>query len=94
MKRELLTDEELSRALQDIPTWQVVDGRLRRTVQCPTFPEAIEFVRRVAEAAEALNHHPDIDIRWRTVHLTLWTHDRGGLTEYDVELARRIDRVV
>lgn len=94
MRRELLTDEELNRALLDIPAWQVVDGRLRRTVECSTFPEAIEFVRRVADVAEELDHHPDIDIRWRTVQLALWTHDRGGLTEFDVELARRIDRVV
>lgn len=94
MKRDLLSPDELAAALPEIPEWRVADGRLRRTVECATFPEAIELVRRVADIAEELDHHPDIDIRWRTVHLALWTHDRGGVTEFDVEEARRIDRLL
>lgn len=94
MRRRLLTPEELDAALPGIPEWRVEDGRLRRTVTCPTFPDAIELVRRIAEIAEELDHHPDIDIRWRTVHLALWTHDRGGITEFDVAEARRIDRLL
>ena len=94
MRRDLLSAEELDAALPGIPEWRVADGRLRRTVVCPSFRDAIELVRRVADIAEELDHHPDIDIRYRTVHLTLWTHDRGGVTEFDLEAARRIDRLL
>jgi 4a-hydroxytetrahydrobiopterin dehydratase len=91
MKRELLSEDELAAALRDLPEWRVEDGRLRRTVTSPTFLDAVGLVRRIADVAEELDHHPDIDIRWRTLHLSLSTHDRGGLTEFDTELARRID---
>lgn len=94
MRRDVLSAAELAAVLPGIPRWRVADGRLRRTVTCPTFRDAIELVRRVADIAEELDHHPDIDIRWRTVHLALWTHDRGGITEFDVEEARRIDRLL
>ncbi|HEY9525219.1 MAG TPA: 4a-hydroxytetrahydrobiopterin dehydratase [Thermopolyspora sp.] len=94
MNRDLLTEAALSAVAKEIPEWRVTDGRMTRDVTCPTFPEAIELVRRIAAVAEELNHHPDIDIRWRTVHLALSTHDRGGITEFDVELARRIERLI
>ena len=58
-----------------------------------SFPDAVAFVVQVGFLAEAANHHPDVDIRWRTVHLALTTHDAGGLTALDVELARRIDAI-
>jgi 4a-hydroxytetrahydrobiopterin dehydratase len=60
-------------------------------VESPSFPEAVELVRKVAEAAEAANHHPDIDIRWRKVTYTLSTHSAGGLTQLDLDLAAQID---
>jgi 4a-hydroxytetrahydrobiopterin dehydratase len=56
--------------------------------------DGVEGVRRVAEAAERADHHPDIDIRWRTVTFTLATHSEGGITEKDVQLAREIDGLV
>jgi 4a-hydroxytetrahydrobiopterin dehydratase len=71
--------------------WARVDGALRRSVTFGSFLDGIEGVRRVAEAAERADHHPDIDIRWRTVTFTLATHSEGGITEKDVELAREID---
>ncbi|WP_061298951.1 4a-hydroxytetrahydrobiopterin dehydratase [Herbidospora cretacea] len=70
------------------------DGEiLRRTIDAPDFPTAILIVDRVAEEAEKMNHHPDIDIRWRTLHFTLTTHDAGGLTDLDYRLAERIDEI-
>ncbi len=75
----------------DAPAWELVDGRLVKTVACPTFPAALDFVMAVGRLAEEADHHPDIDIRWRNVTLTLVTHDAGGLTELDIALARAID---
>ena len=75
----------------DAPDWDLADGQLVKVVECPSFPAAIDFVVAVAALAEAADHHPDIDIRWRTVRLVLVTHDAGGITELDFALARAID---
>jgi 4a-hydroxytetrahydrobiopterin dehydratase len=75
----------------DAPRWALEDGRLVKVVECATFPAAIDFVVALAARAEEADHHPDIDIRWRTVRLVLVTHDAGGVTELDVALAREID---
>ncbi len=64
-----------------------------RTYELATFPAAIAFVGRVAELAEAADHHPDLDIRYRKVRVALTTHDSGGLTAKDMELAGQIDAV-
>jgi 4a-hydroxytetrahydrobiopterin dehydratase len=69
--------------------WAEIDRALERTFELPTFPDAIAFVNRVAELAEAENHHPDIRIDYRKVTLRWWTHTAGGVTERDVELARK-----
>ena len=89
----LLTDTEIADALTELPDWHRVDDSLVRTVEASTFPAAIELVRSVADEAEAANHHPDMDIRWRKVTFTLSTHSAGGLTESDRALARVIDRL-
>ncbi|MBF6327352.1 4a-hydroxytetrahydrobiopterin dehydratase [Nocardia transvalensis] len=93
MGTSLLTDEELSTALEDLPDWTHTGNSIARTVEAPSFLAGIELVRRVASAAEAANHHPDIDIRWRRVTFTLSTHSAGGLTQLDVALAHEIDRL-
>ena len=80
--------------LSDLPEWRREGDGIRRTVTAPDFPEAIRIVDEIAVKAEELNHHPDIDIRWRTLHLTLTTHDKGGLTELDFTLAAVIDGIV
>ena len=67
---------------------------IARTFQFKDFPAAMKFVNAVAELAEQAWHHPDIDIRWNKVTLTLTTHDAGGLTEKDFDLARKFDAVV
>jgi 4a-hydroxytetrahydrobiopterin dehydratase len=87
-----LPEDELAAALATLPTWSVVSGQLATTRELPTFLDAIGLVAQVAQVAEELDHHPDIDIRWRTVILAVSTHDSGGaITGRDVELARRVD---
>jgi 4a-hydroxytetrahydrobiopterin dehydratase len=87
----VLTDEEISRQLGDLGGWSGDTTALRQTVTAKNFPTAIRLVTAVAEIAEEMNHHPDIDIRWRTLHFALVTHSAGGVTQRDVELAHRID---
>lgn len=88
-----LPQAELDRALRDLPGWTVKDGALTKTFKHDSFPEAIVFVNAVAHLAELANHHPDIDIRYSNITLTLVTHDQGGITDKDVELARRIEEI-
>lgn len=90
-----LSDQDLANLATRLPAWQVGDGRLVRDIEAPTFPAAIEWVVMIAQAAEAMDHHPDIDIRWRRLHLELSTHSAGGrITDLDVALAERIDSIV
>ena len=89
----LLTQEEIDRALAGLEGWRRDGDSLVRAVEAESFLAGIELVRRVADAAEAADHHPDIDIRWRTVTFRLSTHSEGGLTGKDVALATTIDRL-
>lgn len=86
-----LTAAELDHFLASSPEWSLDEGMLVRRATATSFPEAIRWVVSVAEAAERADHHPDIDIRWRTVTFRLSTHDSGALTVLDVNLARDID---
>lgn len=88
---ELLNESDITAALADLQNWVRDGDALTRTVECPDFPAAIAFVDRVAEVAEAANHHPDIDIRWRKVTFTLSTHSDGGITDKDTSLAHQIN---
>lgn len=91
---KLLSDDEIAEALTRLPHWKREGDALERTAELGSFPQAIQVVNRVAEIAESVNHHPDIDIRWRTLVFRLSTHSAGGLTENDVSLAGEIDGVV
>jgi 4a-hydroxytetrahydrobiopterin dehydratase len=91
---ELLTDDQVQQALGGLDEWRQDRQELVREVELADFRTAIEVVDRVAEVAEIDNHHPDIDIRWRTLTFRLTSHDQGGLTSKDVELAGRIDAIV
>ena len=86
----LLTDEEIGRQLGDLPGWTREGDEIRASYEAPDFPTAIRLVDEVAGEAEDMDHHPDIDIRWRTVTFVLSTHSEGGLTQLDVELAHRV----
>lgn len=91
---ELLADDQIAEALADRPQWRTVERALVRTVELPSFPAAVEAVDRIAVVAEEMNHHPDIDIRWRTLKFSLSTHAKGGITSNDVALADRIDSIL
>ena len=89
----LLHADEVTRQLGDLPGWQWDGAALRRSIELPTFRGAIHVVDEVAEIAEQMNHHPDVDIRWKTLRFVLSTHSEGGVTQLDVELAHRIDEI-
>ena len=86
----LLTDEEIGRQLGDLSGWTREGNEIRASYEAPDFPTAVRLVDEVAVEAEDMQHHPDIDIRWRTVTFALSTHSAGGLTQLDVELAHRV----
>jgi 4a-hydroxytetrahydrobiopterin dehydratase len=85
--------EEVGRQLDGLPGWVGDVAALRRSYELPDFPTAISAVDEIAVVAEEMDHHPDIDIRWRTLHLTLSTHSAGGVTQLDVELAHRVHAI-
>lgn len=86
-----LSPVEIRAALKSLPTWKRKAATITRTFAFEDFPAAMKFVNAVARAAEKAWHHPDIDIRWNKVILTLTTHDAGGLTAKDFSLAERFD---
>ena len=90
----VLTDDQVDAALPDLDGWERADGALRRSIKFPAFLDGIDAVRRVGEKAEEKDHHPDIDIRWRTVTFALVTHSEGGITDKDVEMAKEINAIV
>jgi 4a-hydroxytetrahydrobiopterin dehydratase len=87
-----LSPNELDTALRSLPRWTVIEGKLHREFRFADFAEAFAFMTRVAALAEAANHHPDWSNAWNRVSIDLVTHDAGGITAKDVELARAIDR--
>ena len=89
----LLTEPEIAAALERLPEWSREGEWVVRTVRCPTFREAIDLVDRVADAAEAADHHPDMQIVWRRVTFRLTTKASGGLTEKDMAMAAQIERM-
>lgn len=91
---ELLDAEKVQVALAGLDHWTGDPTAITRRVELPSFPDAIAVVARVAMAAEDMDHHPDIDIRWRTLTFRCTTHSAGGVTARDIELARRIDEIV
>jgi len=86
--------EEAASRLDALPGWQIEAGELTRTFKFDDFVAALAFVNHVGELAEKAGHHPDIDIRYNRVRLSLVTHDAGGLTAKDFELAPAVDRLV
>lgn len=89
MSRQL-DDDELQRQLTNLPGWHGSTDHLMCSYRFGSYLDGVAAVPRVAVEAEEMNHHPDIDIRWRQVNFTLSTHDAGGVTQLDIELAHRI----
>ena len=88
----LLSEAEVESALAVLPGWSRSGDEIEKTFERASFADAIAFVVRIGFLAEAANHHPDLDIRWRTVAVALTTHDSGGLTELDLSMAESIDK--
>ncbi|MFP5068513.1 4a-hydroxytetrahydrobiopterin dehydratase [Pseudonocardia nantongensis] len=94
MATPLLTDDQITDALNTLPAWERAGDAIVRTAKLPDFVAAVSVVDRVAEDAEAADHHPDIDIRYNTLTFRLSTHSEGGLTAKDTDLAGQIsDRI-
>ena len=89
-----LSPDELSAALHGLPLWSGDGDGIHRSVELPSFRDAVAAIGSIADVAEELDHHPDIDLRVRTLHLALVTHSAGGVTENDLQLARRIDALL
>ena len=87
-----LDKTQLAAAVAALPTWKIEHGELIRSVTFADFNQAIEFVNRVASLAEEVGHHPDIDIRYSRVRLALITHDAGGITYADIDMAEKIEK--
>ena len=88
-----LTDAEIVAGLANLPGWARDGEAIVKRYTFPKFADGIRFVDRVAVAADAADHHPDIDIRWTTVTMALSTHSQGGITARDVKMAGEIERL-
>ena len=89
----VLTDAEIQQELALLNGWQHNGSAIQRIFRFPDFRAAMQFVNKVAEAAEQANHHPDIDIRYNTVTMALVSHDSGGVTKRDVRMAGAINKI-
>lgn len=90
--RQKLSDLEIQRALGGLPGWSRRGETIHKTYTFDKFANGIAFVGRVAKVADEMDHHPDIDIRYTKVTMTLSTHDAGGVTAADLNLAERIEK--
>lgn len=88
---KLLTPAAITRRLEELPGWSVHNGQLQREYRFTGFPEAFAFMVACALEAEKLNHHPDWSNSWATVRISLTTHDAGGITELDFQLAAKME---
>ncbi|MGH9033741.1 MAG: 4a-hydroxytetrahydrobiopterin dehydratase [Acidimicrobiia bacterium] len=89
----VLSADEISAGLGSLAGWAREGDAIEKTFELRSFPDAVAFVTRVGFLAEAANHHPDLDVRWRKVKVSLSTHDAGGITAKDLDLAGEIDAV-
>lgn len=94
MTAAAITTNDLDHFLRSFPQWIVEDGHLERTVGAPDFLTGIAWVSAIANKAEVMHHHPDVDIRWRTITFRLVTHEAAAITERDLALATQIEQIV
>lgn len=90
---ELLNPDDVRAALAQLAGWSGDGKQISRSVKAPTFAGGIRLVDEVAVIADEMDHHPDIDIRWTTITFTCATHSKGGVTDADLTLARRINEL-
>ncbi len=88
----ILSEEEIKEKLKALEGWQLKGKEIHKVYTHKTFKDAIAFVNKVADLAEAVNHHPDFLIQYNKVTLTLSTHSKGGVTDNDINLAKQIEK--
>lgn len=93
MKREKLSAEEIGEKLKDLDGWKAENSNLKKRFAFGNFAESLNFVNKVGEIAERLDHHPDICFGWGFAEFSITTHDRGGLTDFDFALAEKIEKI-
>ena len=93
MERKLLTAGEIAEALEGLADWREDGGHIKKKFKFANFAESLAFVNRAGELAEAADHHPDITFGWGYAAFAITTHDRGGVTDVDVALAKKIDAI-
>lgn len=93
MERRKLASDEIEEKLEDLAGWEANDGRLVKRFEFPDFAASLSFVNKAGELAEAADHHPDIKMGWGYAEFQITTHDRGGLTDFDFDLAEKIDAI-
>ncbi len=93
MRLQKLSDQELQSALQKLPGWTIVNGKLHREYKFPDFVHAFGFMATAAIAIEAMNHHPEWSNVWSRVTIDLTTHDSGGVTSNDTKLAEKLEEL-
>ena len=91
--RKQLSGDEISSALAALPDWSLIDGRLHREFKFADFAKAFAFMTDVAAVADKMDHHPDWSNVYNRVTIHLWTHDAGGITKLDVQLAENIEKI-
>lgn len=91
MALQKLSESEIAKALKELPSWQIKDGKICKKFQFKDFNAAFSFMTRVALWAEKLDHHPEWSNVYNSVQIELVTHDSGGITQKDVELAKHIE---
>jgi 4a-hydroxytetrahydrobiopterin dehydratase len=89
-----LSPDDVAAALRELPLWSGGADGIERTLELPTFRAAVEAISVIADVAEQLDHHPDMDLRWTKVRVAVVTHSAGGLTDLDLQLARRVDLLI
>jgi 4a-hydroxytetrahydrobiopterin dehydratase len=89
----LFTEDQIEESLKGLAGWESTGQTIHKEFKFDDFVDAIDFVNDVADLAESADHHPDIDIRYTEVTLTLWTHSEGGVTQRDTALAEEVEQV-
>ncbi len=93
MERKKLPAAEIEAGLKELSGWTSGDDRLKKRYKFANFAESLDFVNKVGALAEAADHHPDITFGWGYAELAITTHDRGGITDVDFALAKKIDAI-
>lgn len=89
-----LSEAEVERRLRPLMNWRRTGKRIYRVVKLEGFTDGVRLLRRIAEIADEMNHHPDVSLGYGRMRISLTTHDEGGLTDRDFKLARRIERLL